>query len=100
MEERKMDEADIDDFHRFLAENLKDPEFRREWGAIQPEYEAMSALIGARAERNLTQAQLAELSGIRQSNISRIESGRCSPTIATLQRLAMAMGKRLHIEFI
>ena len=57
------------------------------------------ALIGARIERDLTQKQLAELSGIRQSNISRIENGTCSPTIATLQKLAAAMGKRLHIEF-
>ncbi len=43
------------------------------------------ALIGARIECDLTQKQLAELSGIRQSNISRIENGTCSPTIATLQ---------------
>ena len=57
------------------------------------------ALIGARIERDLTQKQLAELSGIRQSNISRIENGTCSPTIATLQKLAAAMDKKLHIEF-
>lgn len=61
--------------------------------------EVIRALIGARIEQNLTQEQLAQRSGIRQSNISRIESGTCSPTIATLQQLAKGMGKKLHIEF-
>lgn len=90
----------MDDFQRHVEELMQDPEFRREYEAIQPEYETMRALIGARIERDLTQKQLAELSGIRQSNISRIENGTCSPTIATLQKLAAAMGKRLHIEFL
>ena len=44
--------------------------------------------------------QLARRSGIRQSNISRIENGTCSPTISTLQQLASGMGKKLHIEFV
>ena len=58
------------------------------------------APIGARIEQNLTQEQLARRSGIRQSNISRIENGTCSPTISTLQQLASGMGKKLHIEFV
>ena len=48
----------------------------------------------------LTQQQLAERCGIRQSNISRIENGTCSPTVATLQKIAAGMGKKLRIEFI
>ena len=87
-------------FERHKLELLKDPEFKKAYDDLEPEYEAMKALIGARIESNMTQKQLAEMSGIRQSNISRIESGSCSPTIATLQKLALAMGKKLHIEFI
>ncbi|MDR3288349.1 MAG: helix-turn-helix transcriptional regulator [Peptococcaceae bacterium] len=41
----------------------------------------------------------ARKTGIRQSNISRIENGNCSPTIATLQQIADGVGKTLHIEF-
>ncbi|MDR2712380.1 MAG: helix-turn-helix domain-containing protein [Clostridiales bacterium] len=37
--------------------------------------------------------------GIRQSNISRIENGNCNPTVATLQQIADGVGKTLHIEF-
>ncbi len=89
----------MSDFQKFKAELLKDPEVAAEYEALQPEYEVVRALIGARLEMNLSQEQLAQRSGIRQSNISRIESGKCSPTIATLQQLASGMGKKLRIEF-
>ncbi len=89
----------MNDFQKFKKELLKDPEVRAEYEALRPEMEVIRALIGARIEQNLTQEQLAQRSGIRQSNISRIESGTCSPTIATLQQLANGMGKKLHIEF-
>lgn len=89
----------MSDFRKFKEELLKDPEVQAEYEALRPEYEVIRALIGARIEQNLTQEQLAQRSGIRQSNISRIESGTCSPTIATLQQLANGMGKKLHIEF-
>jgi len=35
----------------------------------------------------------AELIGTRQSNISRLESGNCNPTLDFLQKIASAMGK-------
>ncbi len=47
----------------------------------------------------MTQKELAEKSGIRQSNISRIENGTCSPTIATLQALAKGLGMELMVSF-
>ncbi|MDR3289609.1 MAG: helix-turn-helix transcriptional regulator [Peptococcaceae bacterium] len=59
----------------------------------------MKAIIAARVEQNLTQEELSRKTGIRQSNISRIENGNCSPTIATLQQIADGVGKTLHIEF-
>ncbi len=46
----------------------------------------------ARAERGLTQVQLAEISGVGQSNISAIENGRRAPTAETLHRLLQACG--------
>ena len=89
----------MDDLHKYLEEQLKDPEFAAEWERQRPEREYIKAIIGARIEKNLTQKELAEKTGIRQSNISRIENGNCSPTIATLQQIASGMGKTLHIEF-
>ena len=89
----------MDDLDRYLNEKLKDPEFKGERERIQPKYEIMRSLIDARIKLNLTQKELAERSGVRQSNISRIENGTASPTVATLQALAAGMGKRLHISF-
>jgi predicted transcriptional regulator len=89
----------MSDFRKHLEQNLKDPEFAVEWESQRPEREYIKAIIAARIEQNLTQKELAEKAGIRQSNISRIENGNCSPTIATLQLIARGMGKTLHIEF-
>lgn len=66
---------------------------------VDAEYQAILALYDTRNEVGLTQKDLAKISGIRQSNISRIESGMCSPTIHTLASLALAMGKKLEIRF-
>lgn len=66
---------------------------------IEPEYQAILNLYEARTELGITQKELSKLSGVRQSNISRIESGACSPTIHTLSTLALAMNKKLEIKF-
>ena len=71
----------MDDFEMLLEESLQDPEFKKEWEDNQTEYEIMRMLVMARAEKNLTQKELSELSGVRQSNISRIERGMCIPNI-------------------
>jgi len=89
----------MNDLQKYLAEQLENPEFAAEWERQRPEREYIKAIIAARMEKNLTQKELAEKTGIRQSNISRIENGNCSPTIATLQQIADGMGKKLHIEF-
>lgn len=78
---------------------MKDPAFRAEHESTRTEFEVARALIEARMSLNMTQKELAERSGIRQSNISRIENGTCSPTIATLQLLAKGLGKQLSVSF-
>jgi DNA-binding XRE family transcriptional regulator len=89
----------MDDFHKHLNKHLSDPAFKEEWERLAPEREYLGEIIRARAEQNLTQRELAERCGIRQSNLSRIETGSCSPTIATLQQIAKGVGKTLYIEF-
>ncbi|MEX0717449.1 MAG: helix-turn-helix transcriptional regulator [Planctomycetaceae bacterium] len=46
----------------------------------------------ARSEAGMTQDELAEKSGIPQSHISRLESGKHSPTAKTLEKIAEALG--------
>jgi predicted transcriptional regulator len=83
----------------YLNKQLENAEFAAEWERQRPEREYIKAIIAARTQQNLTQRELAIKTGIRQSNISRIENGNCSPTVATLQQIANGVGKTLHIEF-
>lgn len=88
----------MDDFETSLDSRLKNPEFKKEWDALELEHEIQIELIQARADSNMTQSELAEKSGVRQSNISRIENGNAIPRIDTLAALASAMGKKLTIS--
>lgn len=55
------------------------------------------SIIQARREKNLTQAQLEKLSGVKQSAIARLESGSQMPSLATLTKLLVPLGKKLAI---
>ena len=87
-------------FDDFLAEQLKEPEFRAEYEALQPERAVIQAMIDARRSSGMTQKQLSEITGIAQSDISKLENGSSNPSIRTLQRLASGMGMTLKVEFV
>ena len=87
-------------FYDFLEEQLRDPEFREEYEALQPEHAIIQALINARRQSGLTQKELSEKTGIAQGDISKLETGNANPSIRTLQRLAAGMGMKLRLEFI
>ena len=53
----------------------------------------------ARAKAGISQKELAELTGIDQSDISKIERGKANPSIATLGRIAAALEMKLSIRF-
>jgi len=82
-----------------LNEEMKDPQFKREWDKLQPERAMIRAMIEARIKKNITQKKLAVRLKTKQSVISRLETGRGNPTVSFLQRLAEAVGTRLEINF-
>ncbi len=85
------------DFQIGLEKDLQNPEFKKEWDALELDFQIQAALMKARIDADMTQAELAKKSGVRQSNISRIESGAVIPRLDTLEKLAQAMGKKLKI---
>ena len=87
-------------FDDFLQEQLQNPEFRKEYEALQPERAVIQAMIDARRDSGLTQKELSERTGIAQSDISKLENGNANPSIRTLQRLASGMGMNLIVEFV
>lgn len=87
-------------FNNFVKEQLKNPDFKKEYDALEPEFAVIQALIDARKKAGLTQKDLSERTGIAQGDISKLERGNGNPSLKTLQRLADAMGMKLKVEFM
>ena len=87
-------------FRETLNEQLRDPEFKAKWDALEPERQIVRAMLEGRERADLTQQQLAEATGITQADISRLENGTRNPSLALLKRLAEAMNMTLRIEYI
>lgn len=90
----------MSDFRNYLNKQLENPDFKKEWDYLEPEYNTMQAMIDARKRCNMTQKELAERTGIDQSDISKIETGNANPALSTLKRLADGMDMVLMLEFI
>ena len=55
----------MSDFRKYFEKQLQNEEFRAEHEDTRAEFEVARALIAARIEFNLSQKELAELSGVR-----------------------------------
>lgn len=78
---------------------LIDPEMKREYDRLGPEYALIDRIIEKRIEKKMTQGELARKIGTRQSAISRLESGNGNPTLGFLQKVASALDTRLTVSF-
>lgn len=87
-------------FADFLNEQLQNPEVKKEYDALAPQFAIIQAIIEARQSSGMTQKQLADKTGIAQADISKLERGNANPSLRTLQRLAAGMGMRVKIEFV
>ncbi len=90
----------MSNFKDFLDEQLKNPEFKKEYDALEPEFAIIRAILDARIETGLTQKELSERTGIAQGDISKLENGSANPSLKTLQRLAAGMNMQLKVDFI
>lgn len=75
-------------------ENLK---FKKAWDESRDEYRLIGEMISLRKEKQITQSQLAELTGNKQQVISRIEKRENSPSLKTFCNLINALGYELQI---
>lgn len=88
------------DFEIWHKEKLKDAKYKIEYEKLQPEFAMIQAVIDARVKEGVTQKELANKIGTKQSVISRLESGRANPSVAFLKKLADALNSHLEIKFI
>ena len=89
----------MSEFREYHNEQLKNPEFKAEYDALEDEFIIIQAMIDARKRSGLTQKQLAERTGIAQADISKLENGNANPSLRTIKRLAAGMGMRVKLEF-
>ena len=76
----------------------RDPEYRREWERQAFAFEIARAVYGRRTDLGISQEELARRVGTTASAISRIESGRHTARIDTLQRIATALDAQLVVR--
>ena len=87
---------------RFKRRALSRPEVRAAYDASAEEFAFLDEVLKARAESGLTQAEVAERIGTTQSAIARLESAepKHSPSIATLQKYAKALGYSVQVKLV
>jgi len=85
-------------FEELKARLLANPEVKKEYDALAPEFEFSAELLRARLRSGLSQAELAARMGTSQSAIARLESGQTLPSTKTLLRFAEATGSKLELQ--
>lgn len=90
----------MSDFKKHLERSLQDEGFAREWKEQSAERDVMRRIVKARMEEGLTQQELAERCGMKASNLCRLENGNGNPSVATLEKIARGLGRRLEISFV
>ncbi len=83
---------------------LSRPGVSAEYEALEPEFEILRQMLGARTKAGLSQAEVATRMSTQASAVTRLESalsnGKHSPSIDTLKRYAKAVGCELQVRFV
>jgi ribosome-binding protein aMBF1 (putative translation factor) len=83
----------------WLDEEMKDPEFRRGFEEAGVELKLALEISKAREAKGMSQRDLAQALRTKQQTVSRIELGGQNLTVATLNKIARALGRKLQIKF-
>jgi len=88
----------------FRAKALSNPKVKVAYDEMAPEFALLRQMLQARQKAGLSQADVADRMGTKAPAITRLESslgnGKHSPSIATLQKYASAVGCELQIKFV
>lgn len=85
-------------FAQFKKEAFRDPEVKKAYDDLEPEFALMSLMIEKRIKEGLTQKELARRMGTKQSAISRFESGTYNPSLAWIRNAAHALNSKIRIS--
>ena len=85
-------------FSEFKKKALLDPEIKAEYDRLEPEYQIIRDIIDKRLKKNMSQKQMADKMGTKQSALSRLESGTYNPSLLFLKKVATALDAKLSIS--
>jgi DNA-binding XRE family transcriptional regulator len=88
-------------FDKELRKKLEDKEFKEAFLEKQQAMKLGAEIAQLRKIAGLSQIQLADRAGMHKQNIARIENPDYSAfTLTTLQRIAVALGMKLEVNFV
>jgi len=96
--EQKKSIKDMTSWHDLHLKMMKNPEFRKAYEDLEPEFSVIRQSIKKRIENKMSQRDLAKKLGTKQSAISRLESGTYNPTLSFLKKLSTAFGGKLEVK--
>lgn len=85
-------------FQKVLAKALKNPAFKKAYDVLDVEYSVIEQIISKRLEKGMSQEELADKIGTKQSAIARLEGGNTNPSVAFLEKVSKALGGKLQIS--
>ena len=87
-------------FDDLLAENLKEEDFKKEYDALEEEFDVAKKIIHLRLTAGMTQKELARQAHTSQAAISRLESGTYrNLSLSFLRRVGAVLGVKPHVSF-
>lgn len=93
-----MDKIKLIPFSHFKKKALADPELKKAYDDLELEFSIIQQVIRKRIEKGMTQKQLAQKMGTKQSAISRFERGSVNSSVAFLDKVARALGGKLQVS--
>lgn len=85
-------------FETFKKKILSCPDTKKEYEDCALEYEIAYALILARQEANMTQAEVAKKMNTTQSVIARLEGGKHFPSLQTIHKYSIAVNRAINLH--
>lgn len=84
-------------FEQILKKQLKSPKFKEAYNEELFRLKIASEIKSLRLQKKLTQESFAKKAQMPQSVVARIEGGKHSISLGTLNRVAQALGKRVQL---
>lgn len=80
-----------------LLDKITDDNDKEEYGLYDIYYSISTKIFDYRMEKGLSQKQLAEILGITQAMVSKLESGEYNPTVEQLWKVSKKLGWNLKV---